>query len=49
MFFTAMGDILNHQSFVQPCDIENMQVGTKGNKAGVEEDAYRLPTGILNF
>ena len=26
-----------------------MQVGTKGNKAGVEEDAYRLPTGIFNF
>ena len=22
-----------------------VQVGTKGNKAGVEEDAYRLPTG----
>ena len=49
MLFTAMGDILNHQLFVQPCDIENVQVGTKGNKAGVEEDAYRLPTGIFNL
>ena len=49
MFFTAMGNIFNHQSFAQTCDIENMQVGTKGNKAGVEEDAYRLPTGIFNF
>ena len=49
MLFTAMGNIFNHQSFSQTCDIDNMQVGTKGNKAGVEEDAYRLPTGILNF
>ena len=49
MLFTAMGNIFNHQSFARTCAIENMQVGTKGNKAGVEEDAYRLPTGILNF
>ena len=26
-----------------------IQVGTKGNKAGVEEDAYRLPTGTKNI
>ena len=49
MFFIGIGNIFNHQSFAQTCDMLNVQVGTKGNKAGVEEDAYRLPTGIFNF